>query len=962
MRGSGSPQVDPSDATNSPVARDADASRSTPTFTWPPSAPQWLAFAALAGTLVGQLPAPPLALWTLAALSFALAIAFVIMLTRPRAGPRLTNPVHPIARPITRPIVAACACALLVLSLIAGIAAWTSLRLHHAPLTHVSAMLREEPVLVRVAGRVSGPVRIVSRQQGALGQFSPHQPGTRLGLHLTAIERDGQWISAHGKLYGRIDEADPRLAPGMRIEADGWLAAFGEPGNPGPVDFRPIMHRQGFAGTLTLKTPDNWRPRRGDTAPPLEHAVDATPTTTPAPTPTPTTAPMTTPMAASTTTATSVANAAYRSLHLGMNNDVGRAGPAVDLLDALLLGRRSADMRELTETFRRVGLAHVLSISGAHLAILMGLCWAVVRLFVPRPPRTAMIVLTVLALYLLAVPPRVPIVRAGIMAGAYCMAFALGRQWRPLDPLAIALAIVLFWRPQDIVDGGFQLSFGIVAGLIVLAPRLREQCLRSYPYIVATDPTRRFLIYAVGGYALINLVAFSLAVPLVAYHFQMICPLTMLLGLLALPAMTALLGLGYLKIVVGLLSPTLGGLLAGPLVWLSDTIAGLVTQAAAWPGAMIDLPQPVSAIWTLAALAVVIATLAGPLLRRPGWLGTLLLACTLWLAVSQRSPATVVLPSADSDPPLRMHMLDVGDGACFLLRIGGDGASPARHVMFDAGSQTIPDPAHAVIIPVLRRLGVPSLDAVIVSHANLDHFNAILDIADTLGIHEVWLTPQFLEAAHEAPVGSAPRTVGLRVDLDRAVMPVNAATVLGDGLRQRDIPVVAIHRGFTRSLGQARLTCLWPPRDWPAQPRNDTSVVVRLTLHLPAGPRRVMLSGDIEADAITQLLAREPDLRADVADLPHHGSFTAAAPRWFQAVQPTVLLQSTARSRLRRDRWPTLIAAAHPPTSNNQTPQRWITATDGLAEIVIDNEGRIDTGAYRAAGDARRFTPTDGIQ
>ncbi len=857
---------------------------STRTAIWPLSPLQWLAAACVLGVLLGHLNPPAvLSLATAACLLTAIG-TLTLSLSRGRGIRSL----------------ALVATVLSGAAFVVATAAWTTLRLHHAPPMHAAAMLRDEPTLVRVAGRVDGPIRLVSRQQGALGQFTPQTPGTRFGLTLTGVEENGRWMSAAGRVLVTIDEVDPRIAAGQRIVADGWLGPFRAPSNPGPVDYRPIMRRQGVDGSLMLTSAANWRE--------LESSLS--------------------PWDMLSRWRATAAAATRDALHLGME-DSGRAG---DLLDALLLGVRSGDMRELTQTFRRVGLAHVLAISGAHLAILIGLTWAVVRLFVPRPPRAALLVLAVLLLYLMAVPPRVPIVRAGIMAGAYCAAFALGRQWRPLDPLAIALVLVLLWRPADIADGGFQLSFGIVAGLIVFAPRLHDRLTRSNVYVAATDPTRRLLLYAIGGYGLMNIVAFSLALPLVAFHFEMICPLTILLGLLALPAMTALLGLGYLKIAIGLLSPTLGALLAGPLVWLADTVAGLVTHAAAWPGVMIDLPQPVPVLWTLVTLTIILATLAGPLLRRPALMTVLLLACAAWLALMQRPPHTVVLADVPPDPSLRMHTLDVGDGGCHLLRLAGEDGAKPTYLMFDAGSQNIPDPAHAVILPVLRRLGVRHLDVLVISHANLDHFNAVIDLADNLHLREIWLTPQFLDA-------TAGRT-GENASSDYVDPLTEPAALLLSLMHEREIPITTISRGFTRRLGPSRAECLWPPRDWPAAPRNDSSAVLRLTV----GKRRVMLSGDVEVNAIARLVQFAPDLQADIADLPHHGSVTSASAVWLDAVRPTILLQSTTPRRLRRDLWPQLLERH---TTAAARPRRLVTAGEGLVELIVDSDGVIHAGAYR---------------
>src|SRR5690606_169172 len=136
-----------------------------------------------------------------------------------------------------------------------------------------------------------------------------------------------------------------------------------------------------------------------------------------------------------------IASACAASLVLGMpdTSDASR----VALLHALLLGQRQSLPRELTESFRDVGLSHILSISGAHLGILVGMVWAVARLVLAVPSRSAMVALGVLLLYLSAVPLETPIVRSAIMAGLYALAYSTGWRIRPLEPLGAATLVVL---------------------------------------------------------------------------------------------------------------------------------------------------------------------------------------------------------------------------------------------------------------------------------------------------------------------------------------------------------------------------------------------------------------------------------------------------------------------------------------------------------------------------------------
>src|SRR5207247_576105 len=94
---------------------------------------------------------------------------------------------------------------------------------------------------------------------------------------------------------------------------------------------------------------------------------------------------------------------------------------------------------------------------------------------------------------------------------------------------------------------------------------------------------------------------------------------------------------------------------------------------------------------------------------------------------------------------LRIDMIAVGDGSCYVLRSGG------HAMVFDAGSSTDLDAGRRTIIPALRRLGVRSIDAIAVTHADLDHYSAVLEISREFGAGEVLMTPQFLQEAREQP-------------------------------------------------------------------------------------------------------------------------------------------------------------------------------------------------------------------
>jgi competence protein ComEC len=587
----------------------------------------------------------------------------------------------------------------------------------------------------------------------------------------------------------------------------------------------------------------------------------------------------------------------------------------IGFLEALLLGRRDADLRDLTDSFRRVGLAHLLSISGAHLGILLFLVWLVVRLIAPHPRVAAIVVLIVLAMFMLVVPARVPIVRAGIMATIFCVGVGTGRRITAMELIALAALVVLVWRPNDLFDAGFQLSFGVVAAMLLFGRPLGHRLWPEPEITPLGGSSSHWFARRAADYLAMNIVAYFVAAPVVAFHFQLISPLTILLSLMALPAVTAVLGLGYLKVLLGLLLPTFGTMLAGPLSWMSDIMTGLVEHAATWPGVAVPLARQPSAAWVLTCVLIAVFALRGAFAYRRATLVASAAVCVGWLWLGEAGLPAWLGPASESrGVAVRLNMFAVGDGSCFLLRTR-DNDGRQRAIMFDCGSQAYLDAGLRSIGPALAELGVRRLDAMILSHADLDHFAGAVDVADRVLIARVLAPPQLIGEAAEHPHGTA--------------------AFLVEQLRQRSIPIEPVAQGWSQQWGDAELRLLWPPPDYEADRANDTSLV----LSVRAAGRRILLNGDIQQQAITHLLARGESLDADVCDLPHHGSYVAASPAWLGAVSPRIVLQSSGRARLFNDQWAPLL--------DERGVQRLVSQEVGMVEVTVMRDGGIGWKSFR---------------
>lgn len=759
---------------------------------------------------------------------------------------------------------------LVAIAMVAG--CWLVVHRDYIGVRDISRFVHDEPAIAQVRGVIASPPRDVLPGGGPFGGFDYQGPGTLFELSVDTIDAGNGFERVSGTLMVRLKEHDHRPKLGQRIEATGWLAAIGPTQNPGEFDYRAYLREQGVAGRLSLQRRGNWR------------ALGPAPRYT------------------FTGLRRAVGDGAAASMRLGMPDD----SEAMSLLDALLLGRRTGDLDGLSESFRAVGLSHVLSISGAHLGILLLIVWALGRLCIGRPSVVTVLVLAVLVLFLLVVPWRTPIVRASIMAGVFCLGYGLGRRLTGIEMLSAAVLIVLVWRPMDVFSAGFQLSFGVVGAFLLFAQRVSAWLMPPPEAKVVHPSAWDLLIRWLIDFTSVSLVAFMVALPLVMYHFQIVSPLAVLLSMLAVVPLTLVLALGYLKILVGLLSPALGALLAVPLAWSGDTLSGLVVHAERWPGASFVLWTQPSVAWTLCAVAAVVTLLGGWFRERRIALGFTTLIVVGWAWGEQR-PSSVM--GGDDPPALAMNMFAVGDGSCYLLRSGDE------VLMFDCGSQGYWRIGERSIVPALKRLGVRRIDMLMISHADLDHFVGVLDVVEHVEVGRVLVSSDLMREAQFAP--------------DRA------AGFLIESLRDAGFEPVVVEAGWEAALGVASLELLWPAPDYVSSLNNNNGLVLRVAV---AG-RVLLLNSDVQGEAIGRLLERPDALKADVTDLAHHGSFVEESPMWFEAVDPGWVLQSSGPRRLGQDRWHSLLHEAG-------VPRLW-TYERGMVQLLIERDGAMQWSSHR---------------
>lgn len=803
-----------------------------------------------AGVLVAQV-AEVQTLWPWLAVAGMCSAAVLFMQFRKR-GPRGMAPL------------------LLSIAVIALSACWASLREHRVDRTSLAAMVTDRDHLWQLEGRIGSPPTVKTPGRGSLGRYGFQEPITVFRFEVTtAIETDGHRDALSGTVLVRVNGTGYRWSVGDQLRLRGMLRSFPPAMNPGETDLARIARAQGLAGLLDVATMDSvvelggrrdwmWQLRRWQSD-------------------------------------VRTRAAGWIRQDLPETDETRRDA----LLAALMLGERGAGLDGLDKSFARVGLAHLLAISGMHLAILVLTGLMIVRLFSWPPAVERLVIALLVVAYLFVVPARIPVWRAGVMSLAFLGAGVLGRRLDHLNLWAISALVVLLWQPTELLSPGAQLSFGVVLGLVVLTPHLRLKLFgepRDAELLSPADDVFEQCKTIVAA----TLVAWLVATPLVAHVFGVICPLAPLATLPAMALTHIALTAGYLKALTAVLLPSVGVILGPILAIATDGLIGLVDRVDRLPLSSLPVLQP-GVLWTLATTAAAAwwmrRRVEAGASRWRRWAAPVALVILFGWLLRSRLPNWL-----DPTPqPSRLIMLAVGNGSCYIIESGG------QAVMFDAGSGNYLGIGDSTIIPAVRRLGILEVPTLILSHADVDHFAAAIEVMNELHTRRLLITTDMMNQTQIDPLGPI-------------ALVVNEAERLG-------VQLIIADAGHEAQFGASHWRWLHPTSAATYNTSNEASMVARVDL----GPHRLLLCGDLQGRGVQDLMAEcdAEALHASIMELPHHGSWSPLDASLVRLVDPEIVLQSTAGGRLVGDRWSEELAHR----------QRYVTAEHGATILQLAPDG-----------------------
>ena len=525
------------------------------------------------------------------------------------------------------------------------------------------------------------------------------------------------------------------------------------------------------------------------------------------------------------------------------------AGDKAGIYQAMLLGEKSGLDEEVKMRYQMAGMIHILAISGLHISVLgMGLFSLLKKLSLGNVP-AGLISLCVILQYGMLTGSSVSAMRAVSMFVLAIGARILGRSYDLLTALAVSAILLLLDTPAYLYSSSFLLSFGAVAGLGIMASALNR-------FIESENPWVKTLIS--------SLAVQLMTLPVVLRIYGEVSILGIALNLIVLPTVSVVLVCGLCCSLVGVFSIFAAGLVLFPGNLLLVIYEKLCILAGEFPFCTWIGGAP--EIWKCGVYYVVLAggirgililhgkwENDGMKIRQKGMLLSVVLISVLFLGFRQRNYLSVTC-------------LDIGQGDAIVIQIPG-----GKNIMVDGGSSSKKNTAAGQLLPYLKNQGISVVDAILLSHTDIDHISGVQELMDLKEKHLTTLRIKYLLL----PDWKNPEPVYDELEAKA---------------KRCGISVLKLQQGQKLQFGDATMEILSPEPGAEGTDPNEEGLVMELCY----GKFRGLFTGDIGEETEKKLLPRLDDV--DFLKVGHHGSRYSSCQEFLDRIQPEVAVISCSES------------------------------------------------------------------
>lgn len=394
--------------------------------------------------------------------------------------------------------------------------------------------------------------------------------------------------------------------------------------------------------------------------------------------------------------------------------------PNLEILGGIVFGDDAVSPpKNIKQSFVNSGLLHILAASGMNVAFIYGFFFLLMTLLrIPFKIRVGTGMVMVLV-YSLMTGLGASVIRATCMLMFVLIGKLIDRDAHSISLLSFVALLMLIYNPLWINDVGFQLSFIVTFGILIMGP--------------AFVRSNKILDYIISS-IIIPVIAQLWVIPIQIFYFNNISLYSVFANIMSVPILMVLSFGGFISSLLSAIKSIADYVCMGFDFVLNPLLTFLVNISDFWgklPHSAIQTTHP--SVFQIAVYYGILLSLSVFLYKelREKYLKKALISFGILLTILLLS----IIPVKNSN--LEITTFDVGNADCFMIKTPDN-----KYIMVDTGKSGYnggKSQAEIVVIKYLKDRGIKNIDSIIVTHFDNDHCGGVVDLIKNLKVDKIYV-------------------------------------------------------------------------------------------------------------------------------------------------------------------------------------------------------------------------------
>lgn len=386
-------------------------------------------------------------------------------------------------------------------------------------------------------------------------------------------------------------------------------------------------------------------------------------------------------------------------------------------LKGLVTGERADISKKIKEDFIKVGVMHIIAVSGLNVAYIILALTLILTLF--RIPHTPKVILIIIALIFYCFFTGAPssIIRATVMGSLILISSVLQRKTNFYNIIGISVLIILVFESKQLFDPGFILSFSAVLSMVIFYEKFDEVLLQK---ILGLKLKFKKFLYLIASLIFVSFAAQLGTLPITSHYFEKISFISLIANAIVVPLSNLSLAIGFFQILVATFSNFLSSVIADVNFYMLKFQLLIINYFASFKLGYTSFYK-FNTINTFGYFIIlfILFTFKKEKLKPK----LILLSVTIFI---------LIILNLDFRNNLRITFLYVGQGDCTLIETP-DGSN----ILIDCGMKDFKFNSGENIVPFLKRKGINQIDLLILTHLHYDHIGGIEYIINNFTVKKI---------------------------------------------------------------------------------------------------------------------------------------------------------------------------------------------------------------------------------